>query len=62
MISYADIEFAIARWRARAAGVPQLAPPVASGTVSAEIPVANAPEESEVPFEAPPAETPEDAN
>lgn len=45
MISYADFEFAIARWKSRAAGVPQPAAPVASGTVAAEVPVATAPEE-----------------
>jgi hypothetical protein len=45
MISYADFEFAIARWKSRAAGVPQPAPSVASGTVAAEVPVATAPED-----------------
>jgi hypothetical protein len=44
MISYADFEFAIAHWKARASGVPQPAQPVASGTVQAEVPVATAPE------------------
>jgi hypothetical protein len=45
MISYADFEFAIARWKSRAAGVPQPAPPVASGAVRAEVPVSTAPED-----------------
>jgi hypothetical protein len=45
MISYADFEFAIARWKSRAAGVPQPAAPIASGTVAAEVPVATAPED-----------------
>jgi hypothetical protein len=45
MISYPDFEFAIARWKSRAAGVPQLAPAAASGTVAAEVPVATAPED-----------------
>jgi hypothetical protein len=44
MIPYADLEFAIDRWKARAAGVPQPAPTVASGTVAAPVPVATAPE------------------
>ena len=44
MISYADFEFAIARWKARQSGVPQPAPPEASGTVAAEVPVPTAPE------------------
>jgi hypothetical protein len=46
MISYADFDFAIARWKARAAGVPQPMAPVASGTVAAEVPVSTAPEDS----------------
>ena len=45
MISYPDFEFAIARWKSRAAGVPQPAPQVASGTVAAEVPVSTAPED-----------------
>jgi hypothetical protein len=45
MISYADFEFAIARWKSRAAGVPQPAPQIASGTVAAEVPVSTAPED-----------------
>ena len=53
MIPYADLEFAIDRWKARAAGVPQPAPAVASGTVEAEVPVATAPEEA-TSEEAPP--------
>jgi hypothetical protein len=44
MISYADFEFAIARWKARQTGVPQPVPPAASGTVEAEVPVPTAPE------------------
>ncbi|HEY5284897.1 MAG TPA: hypothetical protein VIM14_19040 [Polyangia bacterium] len=47
MISYPDFEFAIARWKSRAAGVPQPATPMASGTVAAEVPVATAPEAPE---------------
>jgi hypothetical protein len=62
MISYADLEFAITRWKARAAGVPQLAPAVASGTVQAEVPVATAPEEAEVPPEAPSFDSSETSN
>jgi hypothetical protein len=46
MIPYADLEFAIDRWKARAAGVPQPAPAAASGMVVAEVPVATAPEEA----------------
>jgi len=45
MISYSDFEFAIARWKSRAAGVPQPAPQVASGAVAAEVPVSTAPED-----------------
>ena len=44
MISYAELEQAIARWKARQSGVPQPAPPEASGTVAAEVPVPTAPE------------------
>ena len=44
MISYSDFEFAIARWKSRAAGVPMPAPQVASGTVAAEVPVPTAPD------------------
>jgi hypothetical protein len=52
MISYADFEFAIARWKSRAAGVPQPAPSVASGAVAAEVPVSTAPEDpSETAYE-----------
>ncbi len=43
MISYADFELAIARWKARASGVPMLAEPVASGAVASEIPNATDP-------------------
>ncbi len=46
MIPYADLEFAIDRWKARAAGVPQPAPTAASGMVVAEVPVSTAPEEA----------------
>jgi hypothetical protein len=49
MISYADFEFAITRWKARAAGVPQPAEPTASGMVQAEVPVATAPESESEP-------------
>jgi hypothetical protein len=45
MISYADLEFAISRWKARAAGVPQPAAPMPSGAVAAPILVSNQPEE-----------------
>jgi len=45
MISYSDFEFAIARWKSRAAGVPQPAAPLASGTVAAEVPVSTSPED-----------------
>ena len=48
MISYSDFEFAIARWKSRAAGVPQPAAQLASGTVAAEVPVSTAPD---YPFE-----------
>jgi len=44
MISYSDFEFAIARWKSRAAGVPQPAAQLASGTVAAEVPVSTAPD------------------
>jgi hypothetical protein len=44
MISYAELEQAIARWKARQSGVPQPAPPEASGTVQAEVPVPTAPD------------------
>jgi hypothetical protein len=44
MIPYAELEQAIARWKARQSGVPQPAPSVASGTVEAEVPVSTAPE------------------
>jgi hypothetical protein len=60
MIPYADLEFAIDRWKARAAGVPQPAPAATSGMVVAEVPVATAPEES-VADEAAPEEVPSDA-
>jgi hypothetical protein len=44
MIPYADFEFAISRWKARAGGAPQPVPPADSGTVQAEVPVPTAPE------------------
>jgi hypothetical protein len=44
MISYAELEFAIARWKARKNGVPQPAEAAVSGAVEAEVPVATAPE------------------
>jgi len=53
MIAYADLEFAISRWKARAAGVAQPAQPVESGMVESEVPVATAPEESEAAPAAP---------
>jgi hypothetical protein len=56
MISYADLEQAIARWKARQSGVPQPAAPDASGTVEAEVPVPTAPEappEGEAPADDP---------
>jgi hypothetical protein len=49
MISYADFDFAITRWKARAAGAPQPVPSIASGTVAAEVPVATAPEDPSIP-------------
>ncbi len=49
MISYADFDFAITRWKARAAGAPQPASSIASGTVAAEVPVATAPEDPSSP-------------
>ncbi len=45
MISYSDFEFAIARWKSRAAGASQPVAAFASGTVAAEVPVATAPED-----------------
>jgi hypothetical protein len=59
MISYADLEFAIARWKARAAGIPQLAAPSPSGMVAAEMPVSTAPEEAESEAAQPSSEVPE---
>lgn len=44
MITYADFEFAIARWRARASGVPM--PTSVSGAVETEVPVPTAPHEA----------------
>jgi hypothetical protein len=44
MISYADLEFAISRWKARAAGVPQQAAPIPSGAVAVPMPVSTAPD------------------
>jgi hypothetical protein len=38
MISYADLEFAIQRWKARTTGAPEPAAPAASGAVAGEIP------------------------
>ncbi len=52
MISYNDLDFAMARWKARAGGAPQPAQPV-SGAVEAEVPVANAPEPGAVADENP---------
>lgn len=51
MIPYNDLDFAIARWKARAAGAVQPAQPV-SGAVASEVPVANSPESATVPEEA----------
>ncbi len=59
MIAYADLEFAIARWKARAAGVPQLAAPAVSGAVAAEMPVSTAPEDASVQVELGSSEIPE---
>lgn len=59
MIPYADLEFAIDRWKARAAGVPQPAPAAASGMVVAEVPVATAPEEAASEEAAPQAVAPD---
>jgi len=47
MISYPDFEFAIARWKSRAAGIPQPAATVPSGAVASEVPVTTAPEAPE---------------
>jgi hypothetical protein len=44
MISYNDLDFAIARWKARVGGAPQPAQAPVSGTVEAEVPVATAPD------------------
>ena len=44
MISYAELERAIARWKARMSGAPQQVEPAASGTVQTEVPVSTAPE------------------
>ena len=46
MIAYPDFEFAITRWKARAAGIPQPAPPATSGAVEAPMPVSTAPEDA----------------
>jgi hypothetical protein len=46
MISYSELEFAIARWKARKSGVPEQAEVAVSGAVEAEVPVPTAPEES----------------
>jgi hypothetical protein len=62
MISYADLEFAITRWKARAAGIPQPAATAPSGAVEAEVPVATAPEEADAPAVAPVSETPDSSN
>lgn len=53
MISYNDLDFAIARWKARAGGAPQPAAQPVSGAVAAEVPVANAPESAAVSEENP---------
>ncbi len=58
MIAYSDLEFAISRWKARAAGAPQAVEQAESGMVEAEVPVATAPEEAEAVPEAP-SEVPE---
>jgi hypothetical protein len=39
MIPYSDFEFAINRWKARAAGVAEPAPPSVSGAVEVPMPV-----------------------
>jgi hypothetical protein len=44
MIPYAELEFAIVRWKARAGGAPLPAQPAASGTVEAEVPVSTSPD------------------
>jgi hypothetical protein len=44
MIPYAELEFAIERWKARAGGVPMPAHEAASGMVEAEVPVSTSPE------------------
>lgn len=52
MIPYNDLDFAIARWKARAGGALQPVQPV-SGAVASEVPVANAPESAAVSEETP---------
>jgi hypothetical protein len=47
MISYADFEFAIARWKARMAGVPAPVGATVSGMVESAVPVATSPDEPE---------------
>jgi hypothetical protein len=59
MISYADLEFAIARWKARAAGIPQPAAAAPSGMVDAEMLVSTSPEEAEAQGAPPSSEMPE---
>jgi hypothetical protein len=47
MISYADFEFAIARWKARTLGVPAPVSSTVSGMVESAVPVATSPESAE---------------
>ncbi len=47
MISYADFEFAIARWKARMLGAPAPVGATVSGMVESAVPVATNPDEVE---------------
>ena len=47
MISYADFEFAIARWKARTLGVPAPVGSTVSGMVESAVPVATSPDDVE---------------
>ena len=48
MISYADFEFAIARWKARMLGVPAPVGATVSGMVVSAVPVATSPDDAEI--------------
>jgi hypothetical protein len=47
MISYADFEFAIARWKARMLGMPAPVGATVSGMVESAVPVATSPDNGE---------------